>query len=344
MNNTKSLPSITPHAGAAGAPSSLRGATKRSQERSNGERTQSAPSSDEVKVGKLDTLRTYESLPLIAPSQPIGSGVGRPERGREHIATVLAFAHQDFHQFFGPGALSLTFGWIRGLGLTVVKNVPEASEGSGARRHAGSSALQPEPNDVLVAINGITVSAGSMDFAGVVALMKKNGKRDRDLVFRRFEDFNAAANAGRMHSTGCALGDQEEVKEHGEGNTESNARAKIVESKAQKWEEGKGYTRKKSKIRTIKNTKTRGIESKVSVSSQVGSPKGKRRKAKRMHSLVDPLATLQYGLQQMQNQAKAAAVKPKKIKTNPFIGKMCKRTKSALEENDYLKTVHVSVS
>ena len=76
----------------------------------------------------------------------------------------------------------------------------------------------------------------------------------------------------------------------------------------------------------------------------MGSPKGKRRKAKRMHSLVDPLATLQYGLQQMQNQAKAAAVKPKKIKTNPFIGKMCKRTKSALEENDYLKTVHVSVS
>ena len=333
------------------------------------ERTQSAPSSDEFKVGQPGGLRPSESLPLISP----GESKARETAGRQrrHVeegrAPTHAFGHEDFHASFGPGALGLTFGWTPGLGLTVVELVAaaaaeaeaEAAEAAvqkkeGANRISELSAvsgLKPQPRDVLITVNGTPVGADAMDFASVVSLMKEEGDRDRDLVFRRFDDAGAAAakaasqiNQGTRRD-GNADGVQEKESAPMVGaETKVTMDTKEVGTRDGE-QEKKSSEKRNSKYKKIGSKKQkRDSESKAAGGSRTGSPKGKRRRAKRVQSIVNPMAMLQQGLQQMHKNTEAATVRPKKVKVNPFIGEMCRQTKRVLELADSLQTLHVSVT
>ena len=113
-------------------------------------------------------------------------------------------------------------------------------------------------------------------------------------------------------------------------------------------EEQEGEERKEenknNKRKMSKKKRQRGSESKVVKGSRLNSSGANRRKAKRMHSIVSPMAMLQQGLQQMQRNAEAVTERRKKVKVDPFIGAMCKRTKRALELADSLHTLHVSIT
>ena len=168
--------------------------------------------------------------------------------------------------------------------------------------------------------------------------MKEYGDRDRDLVFRRFDDAKGAFDAAQIAQISRESSDGGGERQGPTMKLETSAPSQEQEGEERK-EENKNNKRKMSKKK-----RQRGSESKVVKGSRLNSSGANRRKAKRMHSIVSPMAMLQQGLQQMQRNAEAVTERRKKVKVDPFIGAMCKRTKRALELADSLHTLHVSIT